>query len=116
MANNLPIPDVKHGQRLILSVIDERAEQEPDSAWVSVPLDESDLSRGYRDITYSELVNAVYHAVHWLHRNLPASSEEFQPFAYCGPRDLRYPILAAAAGKLEKVVSEFVTKSQHLSI
>ena len=59
MTNNLPISKVKHGRRIILSVIDERARHEPSSPWVSVPLDEDDLSRGYRDITYSELADAV---------------------------------------------------------
>lgn len=105
MTSALPIPNVKHGRRLLLSLIDERARQEPNSAWLSMPVDEHELSRGYKEVTYSQFANAVNHAVHWLIENLPASSEPFQSFAYAGPRDLRYPILAVAAGKLEKVVS-----------
>ena len=108
MINRLPIPNVKHGQRLIPSVIDDLAKNEPDSPWVSLPIDENDLSKGYKDITYSQLANAVNHAAHWLRGNLPASSEPFPLFAYAGPKDLRYPILAIAAGKLGMRVSVFV--------
>lgn len=105
MTSALPIPNVNHGRRTILSLIDERAHQEPDSAWISIPIDEQELSKGFKEVTYSQFANAVNHAVHWLRENLPASSESFQSFAYAGPRDLRYPILAVAAGKLGKVVS-----------
>lgn len=87
------------------SVIDERAQQEPDSVWVSITVDEREPFKGFKEITYSQFANAVNHAVHWLSENLPASPESFQPFAYAGPKDLRYPILAVAVGKLEKVVS-----------
>lgn len=55
-------------------------------------------------MTYGELAHAVNHAAHWLCENL-SLPEDFQPFVYNGPRDLRYPIFAAAAAKLEKVVS-----------
>lgn len=104
MSHHLPIPGIPHGRRNILSVIDERARQKPGSPWVSVPQVEEDLSRGYKDITYGELANAVNHAACWLRENLPLSGD-FQPFVYKGPRDLRYPIFAAAAAKLQKVVS-----------
>ena len=104
MSHNIHIPEAQHGRRIIISVIDELAKQEPGSPWVSVPQDENDLSRGYKDITYGDLANAVNHATHWLRGNL-SLSEAFQPFVYNGPRDLRYPIFAAAAAKLEKVVS-----------
>ena len=108
MTGELPIPNVRHGQRIILSVIDELVQQEPNSTWVSVPIDEGDLSKGYKEITYGQFSNAVNHAVQWLRKTLPPSSEPSQSFAYAGPKDLRYPILAVAAGKLGKVVSSVV--------
>ena len=104
MSRILPIPNVEHGRRDIMSTIDKRAQEEPNSCWVSVPIDEENLSKGYQDITYRQFANAVNHAAIWLKKELPASSEPFQSFAYSGPRDLRYPILAVAAGKLGKVV------------
>jgi acyl-CoA synthetase (AMP-forming)/AMP-acid ligase II len=100
----LPLPGAKHGQRLAISILDERAQSDPQSPWVSVPVDDEDLSKGYTDITYRQFANAVNHATHWLAGHLPSSEEPFQCFAYVGPKDLRYPILAMAAGKLGKVV------------
>ncbi|EDP49902.1 hypothetical protein KXW98_001891 [Aspergillus fumigatus] len=99
-----PLPGIKHGKRILVSTIEERAKNDPDSSWVSMPVDNNDLSKGYKEITFAEFNNAVNHAVHWLRQNLPESDEPFQSFAYAGPKDLRYPILAAAAGKLQKVM------------
>ncbi|EAW23609.1 putative AMP-binding enzyme [Aspergillus fischeri NRRL 181] len=99
-----PLPGIKHGKRILVSTIEERAKNDPDSSWVSMPIDNNDLSKGYKEITFAEFNNAVNHAVHWLRQNLPESDEPFQSFAYAGPKDLRYPILAAAAGKLQKVM------------
>jgi acyl-CoA synthetase (AMP-forming)/AMP-acid ligase II len=107
MTNVFPLPGIQHGQRIMLSVIESRAQQKPESSWVSVPVDDGDLSRGFREITFRQFNNAVNHAARWLSDHLPESSEPFQCFAYAGPKDLRYPVLAVAAGKLEKVVCEF---------
>lgn len=107
MTSVLPLPNVQHGQRIMTSVIDDRAEQEPESPWVMFPVDELDLSQGFEEITFGKFSNAVNYAVHWLEENLPASTENFLPFAYSGLKDLRYPILAVAAGKIGKVVSGF---------
>ena len=111
MTDELPIPNVRHGTRNIISVIDEITQQEPNSTWVSLPIDEGDLSQGYKDITYGQFSNAVNHAAQWLREALPPSSEPFQSFAYAGPKDLRYPILAVAAGKMGKVVSSIAVFS-----
>jgi hypothetical protein len=100
-----PLPGIQHGNRILVSTIEQRAKNDPDSSWVAAPIDNNDISRGYKEITFAEFNNAVNHAVHWLKQNLPAADEPFQSFAYAGPKDLRYPILAAAAGKLQKVVS-----------
>ncbi|RLL96294.1 hypothetical protein CFD26_100885 [Aspergillus turcosus] len=99
-----PLPGIQHGNRILFSAIEQRAKNDPDSSWVSAPIDNNDLSRGYKEITFAEFNNAVDHAVHWLQQNLPASDEPFQSFAYAGPKDLRYPIIAAGAGKLQKVI------------
>ena len=55
---------------------------------------------GYKDLSFWQLNNAANRAAYRLKTHLPESSERFQCFAYSGPKDLRYPLLAVAAGKL----------------
>ncbi|KAJ9193335.1 hypothetical protein DTO164E3_1939 [Paecilomyces variotii] len=104
MSASFPLPGVDHGRRILASVIEKRAEDGSNSPWISVPIDEQNLSAGYRDISFRQLNNAANSAAHWLSRNLPKTSEPFQCFAYAGPKDLRYQILAVAAAKLQKVM------------
>ncbi|KAL1859416.1 putative NRPS-like protein biosynthetic cluster [Paecilomyces lecythidis] len=114
-----PLPGVDHGKRIPTSVIEKRAQDGPNSPWISVPIDEQNLSAGYRDISFQQLNNAANSAAHWLSQNLPETSEPFQCFAYAGPKDLRYPILAVAAAKLKKVMvlpSPLVTPEAQLRI
>ncbi|KAL2811224.1 AMP-binding enzyme [Aspergillus granulosus] len=104
-ANNIfPLPGVQHGKRIIASVIEARAERDTETPWASLPIDEHNLSLGFRDLSFRDLNNAANHAAHWLRHNLPQTSELFQRFAYAGPKDLRWPILAVAAAKLQKVL------------
>ncbi|KAL9620744.1 MAG: hypothetical protein Q9160_004757 [Pyrenula sp. 1 TL-2023] len=67
-------------------------------------INDQDPSLGYKDITYSQLENAVIHAVHRLSKTLPSTSRQFQPFAYAGPEDLQYPILGVATERMQKVM------------
>ena len=99
------------GHRLLPTVIDHYAKSAPHSVWASIPRDENDLSRGFRDITYREFGNAINHASWWLENNnlgstISSNNGVFQEtFAYIGPKDLRYPVLAVAAAKVGKKVS-----------
>lgn len=106
MSAKLEPPKHPHGRRLLVPHVDHRAKTEPDSAWVAVPTDDSDLTKGYTDISYRQFANGANHTVKWLKDNLPASifAQPFQAFAYVGSKDLRYPFLAVAAGKLELVL------------
>ncbi|OJD10632.1 hypothetical protein AJ78_08409 [Emergomyces pasteurianus Ep9510] len=100
-----PLPGVAHGKRILATVIETRAKDGTNTEpWASVPINEDDLSAGYRDITFQQLNNASNHAAQWLSQAFPTTSEPFQHFAYVGPKDLRYPILAVAAAKLQKVM------------
>lgn len=103
-STEFPLPGIEHGKRILTAVIEERAKTGAGGPWLSAPIDETNLSLGYKDITFWQLNNAANHAAHWLNQNLPAS-EPFQCFAYAGPKDIRYPILAVAAAKVQKVVS-----------
>ncbi|PYH40575.1 putative AMP-binding enzyme [Aspergillus saccharolyticus JOP 1030-1] len=112
-----PLPGIYHGQRFLATVVETRAQD--NSPWVSVPIDETDLSRGFRDISFQQLNNAANHAAHWLQQNLPATTEPFQCFAYAGPKDFLYPILAVAAAKIQKVIvlpSPLITPEAQLRI
>ncbi|EHA18576.1 hypothetical protein ASPNIDRAFT_176195, partial [Aspergillus niger ATCC 1015] len=114
-----PLPGVQHGQRILTSVIEARAKADNTPPWVSVPINDQDLSQGFRDISFKELNNAANHAAHWLKTNLPPTSEPFQCFAYAGPKDLRYQILAVAAAKVQRVMvlpSPLVTPEAQLHI
>ena len=93
-----------YGKRLVVSLIDQYSKEAPERVWASVPQDESDLAKGFKDITYRRLANAVNHASWWLDRALGKSNGSFETFAYAGPKDLRYPILAVAAVKVGRQV------------
>jgi len=84
--------------------LDRRAENKPDSILFCIPNDDSDLSKGFHDVTAKQFVNAINHAAKWLDENVVSKVKEkemgeFAVFAYGGPNDLRYPILAVAAAK-----------------
>lgn len=101
--------------QLIPTIIDHNASHNSQKAFASIPVDNNDLSQGFRDITYFELRRAVDKAAFWLEETLgPAKNEvisksddqreetprsSFPTFAFYGTRDLRYSIFAVAAMK-----------------
>ncbi|KAJ5718941.1 hypothetical protein N7493_007396 [Penicillium malachiteum] len=117
-STTFPLPGIEHGKRILTAVIEQRAKNGASEPWLSVPVDEKNLSSGYKDLTFWQLNNAANRAAHWLSENLP-TGEPFQCFAYAGPKDLRYPILAVAAAKAQKVMvlpSPLVTPEAQLQI
>lgn len=93
------------GARLIVSMIDHWAAVDPDKVYASVPTSE-DLAEGFLDVTYKQLATAINHASSWLDEELGICEKgSFNTFAYAGPKDLRYPILAVAAVKVGRKVS-----------
>ena len=93
----LPNEIPKYGKRLVPSLIDQLAQDKPDSPWISVPVS-SELSDGFRDINYYVFANAVNRAAHWIESNI-GKSLRFETLPYIGPNDARYFILFAAAVK-----------------
>ena len=91
-------------QRLIPQVADEIARANPDRVYASVPYS-ADLSQGFRDVTFAELVNAVNYLAWWLDGRL-GRSKTFETISYMGPSDLRYTIIFLAAVKCGYTVSE----------
>lgn len=108
VVNLFPLPGVVHDKRILATVVETRAKEGTNTEpWVSIPINDNDLSAGFRDITFQQLNNAANHAARWLSQALPTTPEPFQHFAYAGPKDLRYAFLAVAAAKLQKVVCYF---------
>ena len=55
------------GQRLLVSVIDAYAVNDPHRVWALAPVDNNDLAQGYKDISYKDFKNAIDRASWWLH-------------------------------------------------
>ncbi|KAK7521108.1 putative AMP-binding enzyme [Phyllosticta citriasiana] len=96
------------GERIITSLLDSKAEHQPNQVFASIPIDDEDLSKGFRDIKFSEMAGAINRAAHWLDSTLGKVDrrprDPFETFAYFGPRDLRYPIFVVAASKVGRRV------------
>jgi acyl-coenzyme A synthetase/AMP-(fatty) acid ligase len=89
------------GFRHLPMLVDYYATYTPSKVWASIPIDQSDLSAGFRDVSYGEFNNAISYYAHWLAKAL-VNTEDFETVAYTGPRDIRYPILAMAIAKLQR--------------
>ena len=103
MADVCPFAGLKHGERIIASVIEEKA-KDPSKVWVTTPVDPTDLSLGFKNVTYRQLDDAANRAAEWLQNALPQTSETFQTFACVAIKDIRYGVFAIATTKLQKVV------------
>lgn len=89
----------KFGKRLLVNVVDERAENEPDREWVSIPRS-SDPKDGWKKITYQQAANAVNRVAHKLVKSTGVPNQgDFPTVAYIGPSDVRYLVFALGAVK-----------------
>ena len=92
-------------EQLFPSLIDRYAEEEPQKVWLEMPIDDDDLSKGFRPVTYSQLATLVDNAAHWLDEALGKTTDGSTPvFAYTGQQDLRFAILVLAAIKVGRCV------------
>jgi hypothetical protein len=87
--------NVPFGQRLLLPLLEQIAETEPQRIYASIPKTQN-FNGGYRDVTYHELYGAVNRAAAWLEDTFHRSST-FETLAYIGPSDIKYFILVLAA-------------------
>ncbi|KAK3902336.1 hypothetical protein C8A05DRAFT_15597 [Staphylotrichum tortipilum] len=89
----------KYGRRLLVNIVDERAETDSDREWVSIPRS-SDPKDGWTKITYKQAANAVNRVAHKLASStgVPAKGD-FPTVAYIGPSDVRYIVFALGAVK-----------------
>ncbi|KAF2705779.1 putative AMP-binding enzyme [Pleomassaria siparia CBS 279.74] len=91
---------MKLNTKLVVTQIDEYARTNPSRVWAAIPVDDNNLSKGFKDITYGEFANAIGHACAWLNATLPPAQLPFETIAYAGPKDVGYPIMAVAAAKI----------------
>ncbi|RYP77415.1 hypothetical protein DL771_001210 [Monosporascus sp. 5C6A] len=108
----------KCGRRLLPAAIDELARDEPSRPWASIPIDDSDLSRGYEDVSYGTFANAI-NKLAWFIVNSIGRSSTFETIAYFGTPDIRYHMIEMAACKTgHKVLfsSQLNSLEVHLSL
>ncbi|RYP38849.1 hypothetical protein DL767_002411 [Monosporascus sp. MG133] len=108
----------KWGRRLLPAVIDELARDEPSRPWASIPIDDSDLSHGYEDVSYNTFANAI-NKLAWFIVNSIGRSSTFETIAYLGTPDIRYHMIQMASCKTgHKVLfsSQLNSLDVHLSL
>ncbi|ROW00362.1 hypothetical protein VMCG_07241 [Cytospora schulzeri] len=86
------------GKRLLPTIIDQLAREDPDRPWASIPRDDYDLSQGFADISYAVLANAI-NKLAWLVEKSVGRSDSFETIAYLGTPDIRYHMLQMAVCK-----------------
>ena len=92
------------GRRLIPSTIDHIAEVNPSKVFGSLPVSNTNLEAGFKDLTYGQVANAINGVAWWLEREI-GRSHNYETLAYLAPNDFRYPIFAVAAVKAGYTVS-----------
>jgi hypothetical protein len=101
-------------QRLLPKIIDFNAEAHPTKLYAIFPKSEV-LSDGFYDYTYKQFADSINHISWWLDESL-GRSEFSDTFAYIGPKDIRYSILAVAAIKTGRKVRIISAKFRSLLI
>jgi acyl-coenzyme A synthetase/AMP-(fatty) acid ligase len=109
---------VAYGRRLLHTTADEQAETEPNKPWASLPYDDGDLSKGYQDITYHMLANAV-NKMAWFIDSCLGPARCFETVCYIGRSDIRYQIMSLAVAKVQYKVlfsSHVHSAASHLAL
>ena len=92
-----------HGRRLMVQILEEEASRHPSHPFAIVSKSD-DAVRGFYEVTFQQMKNAVDHVVHLLQTAYSIFSSK-ETLAYIGVLDLRYNILCYAAWKCRMKVS-----------
>lgn len=101
-----PLED--YGQRLLPQIVDARAKKEPNKLAAAIA-NSPDISKGFREISYLELANAVNYLSWWLEEKFGGKGN-FEKIAYLGIQDHRYTVFELACIKTGYVVSASLSK------
>ncbi|KAH0085498.1 acetyl-CoA synthetase-like protein, partial [Aureobasidium melanogenum] len=107
----------EYGTKLLPTLVDEIATTTPNRVYASVPKDDADMSKGFKDVTYADFARAIDALSWWLEETLGKADGTFPTFAYFGPRDLGYAIVVVAAAKVGRKVllaSHLASPDAHL--
>ena len=88
-----------YDHRVIVNAIDTIAQNTPGAIYASIPVS-TNLSDGFRNITYAQYADAINRAAEWLENNL-GSNFQGETLPYIAVSDLRYPVLTLAALKID---------------
>lgn len=100
----------QYGKRLIPQIVDELANTDPTRIYASFPRS-TNVSDGFRDVTFRELAQAADAASWWLERKI-GRSDSSETLAYMGLSDIRYTVVFLAAVKCGFKVSLHISLSQ----
>lgn len=97
-----------YGHRLLPQIVDFRAKAEPNRLMAAIAKS-TDLSKGFREINYREMANAVNYMSWWLEEKFGGKGN-FEVIAYLGIHDHRYTVFELACIKTGYVVSILLLK------
>ncbi|OAA57976.1 Male sterility, NAD-binding protein [Niveomyces insectorum RCEF 264] len=87
------------GERLVVHLVDELAQETPERIWATVTRSPSDIEEGFRDITFAQCASAVNATAWAIETQVGGASRSFDVLAYLGVSDVRYAIYLFAAIK-----------------
>lgn len=93
----LPPPPVEYGKRLLPTLIDDTARDDPGRIF-AVIAKTVDIEDGFIDVSYRRLSTAINSCAWWMETKL-GRNLNFATIAYIGPLDLLYHIVTLAAIK-----------------
>lgn len=99
----------QYGKRLIPQIVDELAHSDPTRIYASFQRS-TNLSDGFRDVTFKELARAADAAAWWLEKTI-GRSDISETLAYIGLSDVRYTVIFLAAVKCGFKVSLYISHS-----
>ena len=98
MASLTSVPTQLYGRRILPQVLDELADLTPERLYAAIPRSNSDLSQGFRDVSFKEMSNGANYLAHWIRKHC-GQSQAFETICYIGIPDLRSAAVFLAAVK-----------------